>query len=95
MHAQVSFQAIYTTLFGWYASCVFVSTGHLTAAVAVHSFCNWMGMPDWSGLTNHRHGVLLLALTCGGVAAFAASSGSVLQPSRFGGGALQVVHNIG
>ena len=25
---------------------MFARTGHLAAAVACHSFCNWMGLPD-------------------------------------------------
>jgi len=49
----VSFQFLYTTLFGWYATHVFLSTGHLAAAVAVHSFCNWMGFPPVGGVLSH------------------------------------------
>ena len=41
-------QFAYTTLFGWYASFVFVRCaggGALWAVVAVHAVCNWMGLP--------------------------------------------------
>lgn len=40
------FQWMYTTLFGAYASHVFVRTGSLWGVCALHSFCNWMGLPD-------------------------------------------------
>lgn len=39
------FQFAYTTLFGWYATFVFIRTGSLAAVVIAHSFCNWCGLP--------------------------------------------------
>lgn len=39
------FQFTYTTLFGWYASFLFLRTGSLWAVVLVHAFCNWCGLP--------------------------------------------------
>lgn len=39
------FQFAYTTLFGWYATFVFIRTGSLAAVVVAHSFCNWCGLP--------------------------------------------------
>jgi prenyl protein peptidase len=39
------FQFTYTTLFGWFASFVFVRTGSLYACVIIHAFCNSMGLP--------------------------------------------------
>lgn len=38
----------YTTLFGAYASHVLIRTGSLAGVVLVHSFCNYMGLPDVS-----------------------------------------------
>lgn len=35
----------YTTVFGWYATFLFLRTGSLWGVVLVHSFCNWMGLP--------------------------------------------------
>ena len=35
----------YTTVFGWYATFLFVRTGNLWGVVLAHSFCNWMGLP--------------------------------------------------
>ena len=43
---QVLFQLTYTTVFGWYEAYLFVSTGSLVPPILVHSFCNWMQVPD-------------------------------------------------
>lgn len=38
-------QFAYTTLFGWYATFVFLRTGSVVAVVLAHAFCNWCGLP--------------------------------------------------
>ena len=38
-------QFAYTTLFGWYATFLFLRIGSLPAVVLVHAFCNWCGLP--------------------------------------------------
>ena len=43
--AQLLFQLAYTTLFGWLAAHLFVSSRHLAAAALPHAFCNFMGPP--------------------------------------------------
>lgn len=40
------FQMTYTTLFGAYASYCFIKLGSLIDIVLVHSFCNFMGLPN-------------------------------------------------
>jgi prenyl protein peptidase len=35
----------YTTVFGWYATFLFLRTGSVWGVVIVHAFCNWMGLP--------------------------------------------------
>ncbi|KAL2020266.1 hypothetical protein VTK56DRAFT_8590 [Thermocarpiscus australiensis] len=40
------FQLGYTTLFGAYATFLFLRTGSLAAVCAVHAFCNCMGLPQ-------------------------------------------------
>lgn len=35
----------YTTVFGWYATFLYLRTGSLLAVIVVHSFCNWCGLP--------------------------------------------------
>ncbi|KAJ5180315.1 hypothetical protein N7492_003525 [Penicillium capsulatum] len=43
------FQFGYTTVFGWYATFIYLRTGSLFAVVLVHSFCNWCGLPRFWG----------------------------------------------
>ena len=40
------FQLGYTTLFGAYATFLFLRTGSLAAVCVVHAFCNCMGLPQ-------------------------------------------------
>jgi len=42
-------QFTYTTLFGWYASYIFLSTQTIWAPIVVHAFCNIMGLPRFFG----------------------------------------------
>ncbi|PYH49668.1 CAAX prenyl protease RCE1 [Aspergillus saccharolyticus JOP 1030-1] len=39
------FQFGYTTIFGWYATFLYLRTGSLPAVILVHTFCNWCGLP--------------------------------------------------
>ncbi|KAL4871995.1 hypothetical protein BDV12DRAFT_162829 [Aspergillus spectabilis] len=39
------FQFAYTTIFGWYATFVYLRTGSLLAVILIHAFCNWCGLP--------------------------------------------------
>ncbi|KAE8377882.1 hypothetical protein BDV26DRAFT_262538 [Aspergillus bertholletiae] len=39
------FQFSYTTIFGWYATFIYLRTGSLLAVILTHSFCNWCGLP--------------------------------------------------
>lgn len=64
---QVLFQGVYTTVFGWYETLVFLRTGSLAAPVAVHAFCNWMGVPEFGRMAKQRGA---LALTAVGVGLF-------------------------
>lgn len=43
------FQFGYTTVFGWYATFLYLRTGSLIAVILVHSFCNWCGLPRFWG----------------------------------------------
>ena len=35
----------FTTVFGWFATFIFIRTGSLWAVILTHSFCNWAGLP--------------------------------------------------
>ncbi|KAF3935581.1 hypothetical protein ABW19_dt0203555 [Dactylella cylindrospora] len=39
----------YTTLFGWYAAWLYLRFGSLWTVIIVHSFCNVMGLPRFTG----------------------------------------------
>src|SRR5688572_19919963 len=43
--ARSVLQFSYTTLFGAYATFLFIRTGSLLAICVVHAFCNCMGLP--------------------------------------------------
>lgn len=47
-------QFTYTTIFGWYATFIFVRTGDLVSVTLVHSFCNWAGLPRIWGRVEPR-----------------------------------------
>ncbi|KAL8908205.1 MAG: hypothetical protein Q9207_000926 [Kuettlingeria erythrocarpa] len=47
-------QFTYTTIFGWYATFIFVRTGDLVSVTLVHSFCNWAGLPRIWGRVKPR-----------------------------------------
>eukprot|EP01104_Vermistella_antarctica_P018397 TRINITY_DN678_c0_g1_i4.p1 TRINITY_DN678_c0_g1~~TRINITY_DN678_c0_g1_i4.p1 ORF type:complete len:342 (-),score=39.00 TRINITY_DN678_c0_g1_i4:1095-2120(-) len=40
-------QLVYTTIFGWFSSYLFIMTGSLIAPFLSHAFCNVMGLPSF------------------------------------------------
>eukprot|EP00518_Triparma_eleuthera_P005186 CAMPEP_0182468324 /NCGR_PEP_ID=MMETSP1319-20130603/15315_1 /TAXON_ID=172717 /ORGANISM="Bolidomonas pacifica, Strain RCC208" /LENGTH=256 /DNA_ID=CAMNT_0024668509 /DNA_START=165 /DNA_END=932 /DNA_ORIENTATION=- len=46
--AATVFQFAYTSLFGAYCTYALLGTGDVTAIVACHSFCNFMGLPSFA-----------------------------------------------
>jgi prenyl protein peptidase len=42
-------QLLYTTLFGSYATFLYLRTGSLLTVILCHAFCNWMGLPRFWG----------------------------------------------
>ncbi|KAL2508843.1 CAAX prenyl protease 2 [Forsythia ovata] len=63
----VGFQLGYTVIFGWYASFLFVRTGHLVSPLAAHIFCNFMGLPV---IFSRRSGLLVSLAFIAGVMGF-------------------------
>eukprot|EP00457_Paulinella_chromatophora_P012971 gb/GEZN01013230.1/.p1 GENE.gb/GEZN01013230.1/~~gb/GEZN01013230.1/.p1 ORF type:complete len:301 (-),score=22.91 gb/GEZN01013230.1/:103-1005(-) len=51
----VAFQLFYTTVFGLYASFLFLRTGQLVAPVLSHIFCNFMGFPELGWISDDSH----------------------------------------
>lgn len=58
----VGFQVGYTVIFGTYASFLFVRTGHLTAPLVAHIFCNYLGLPV---IISRRTGMVTVASVAG------------------------------
>ena len=81
---QVSFQFLFTgPAFGTYATFVFLRTGHLAAAIAVHSFCNWMGFPPIADVLSHPRSRKLIAFYMLGICGFAALVRPVTNPALY------------
>ncbi|KAK3368046.1 hypothetical protein B0H63DRAFT_528433 [Podospora didyma] len=89
------FQLSFTTVFGAYATFVFVRTGSLLAVCAVHAFCNSMGLPRVWGRVQpsssreqrqQQHSVLwtvaYYALLIGGAIAFWKNLWSLTESSN-------------
>lgn len=79
----MALQWTYTTLFGWFATHVFLSTGHLAAAVLVHAFCNVMGLPPFAAMAKHPRARLLGTATGAGIVLFAVLLPRVLVPGLY------------
>jgi prenyl protein peptidase len=43
------FQFTYTSLFGFFATFVYLRTGNVYTCMLAHTFCNWMGLPRFYG----------------------------------------------
>ena len=52
-------QVCYTSIFGMFSAFLFIRTGHLVSAVASHTFCNLMGLPDVEAIPHHQYPVLI------------------------------------
>ena len=68
-------QFTYTTLFGWYASWLYLRFGSLWVAILAHSFCNLMGVPTFYGRIDGgdqkwKTGVYYATLVAGSVGFF-------------------------
>ncbi|XP_078001158.1 CAAX prenyl protease 2-like [Glandiceps talaboti] len=50
---QTLFQFCYTTVFGAYSAFLFLQTGHLISPVICHSFCNFMGFPEFDNIPSY------------------------------------------
>jgi prenyl protein peptidase len=75
------FQFTYTTLFGWFASFVYLRTGSLYACVLIHAFCNWAGFPRVWGKLQRRESFVAVG-PYGPVARSKEDAGSVTEVRR-------------
>jgi intramembrane prenyl-peptidase len=85
MLSTTAFQLLYTTVFGWYSSFLFIRTGHLAAPFLAHAFCNHMGFPPvdamFGGANPHAKAMALSLLA--GAALFIAGVMPATEPSIF------------
>jgi prenyl protein peptidase len=51
------FQFTYTSLFGFFATFVYLRTGNVFTCMLAHTFCNWMGLPRFYGRVGVEAGV--------------------------------------
>lgn len=51
MHVLV-LQFGYTTVFGWYATFIYLRTGSLYSAFMCHAICNFFGFPNFAALVD-------------------------------------------
>ncbi|KAL7748760.1 CAAX prenyl protease [Sorochytrium milnesiophthora] len=76
-------QLTYTSVFGWYASYLFLRTGHLAAPVASHIFCNIMGLPEFGDIHLHRQRNLIRACYVVGLVLFSVAVVPLTRPNRY------------
>jgi len=69
--ASVLVQLTYTSLFAAYNGYIFIRTGSLWASIAMHSYCNYLGLPDFGGMLSHpQHKFKFMALLSSGLILF-------------------------
>ncbi|KAG9204857.1 hypothetical protein G6514_010091 [Epicoccum nigrum] len=54
---QSLFQFTYTSLFGFFATFLYLRTGSVYTCILAHTFCNWMGLPRLYGRVGIEAGV--------------------------------------
>ncbi|CAG8488284.1 10173_t:CDS:2, partial [Ambispora leptoticha] len=64
---QSLMQFTYTTLYGWYATFLFLRTGNMLPLFLCHSFCNMMGFPsvNFKGMSAGRRYTIYAAFLIG------------------------------
>ncbi len=70
--AAVGTQVAFTTIFGYLASALFVSTGSLLACFSAHAACNLLGAPDFPRVAGDRRYAALTGLGLASALALAA-----------------------
>ncbi|BEI90218.1 uncharacterized protein CcaverHIS019_0302880 [Cutaneotrichosporon cavernicola] len=66
------FQMSYTTLFGWFASYLYIRTGSVLPPIVSHVFCNMMGIygPGTASRRHPNHKLAISVAYLGGIAGF-------------------------
>jgi prenyl protein peptidase len=66
----VAVQFTYTSLFGAYSTYLFLRTGLIYGPLLAHSFCNFMGLPNFAGVPSHRRARVLTCAYLTGLLGF-------------------------
>ncbi|KAJ9528049.1 hypothetical protein QJQ45_005668 [Haematococcus lacustris] len=83
--SMVLVQYAYTTLFGCYATWLFLRTGSLVSPVVAHVACNWMGLPNLTHMVAVFGRPLTVLLTTASVMSFWWLMQPMTEPALFGG----------
>ncbi|KAG0366609.1 hypothetical protein BGZ54_005116 [Gamsiella multidivaricata] len=79
------FQTAYTTLFGWFATFLFLRTSNLIAPCLCHAFCNMMGFPDVTNIQYFgRMKYWLYLAFVSGLILFCVALGPLTNPELYG-----------
>jgi prenyl protein peptidase len=62
-------QLTYTLLFGVYSAYLFVRTESVFAPITAHIICNYLELPDFSAIANHKRPYLIIGLNFAAVVA--------------------------
>ncbi|KAF9365535.1 hypothetical protein BGX34_009573 [Mortierella sp. NVP85] len=88
-------QLAYTSLFGWFATFLFLRTSNVLAPCLTHSFCNMMGLPDVSDIQHHgRWKIWLYMAFVLGLVLFVTLLGPMTDPRLYGDAASSIYWSI-
>jgi prenyl protein peptidase len=78
-------QFTYTSLFGAYSTYLFLRTGLIYGPMLAHSFCNFMGLPNFAEVPSHPRARVLTCAYLTGLLGFTAivSLDAILRPRIF------------
>ncbi|XP_028396122.1 CAAX prenyl protease 2-like isoform X2 [Dendronephthya gigantea] len=77
------FQFSYTTLFGIYSAFVFIRTGHLIGPFICHSFCNYMGIPEFEKIPDTKYPKAVAAMFIIGLLLFTSLLKPLTEPTLY------------
>ncbi|KAJ3437045.1 protease u48 caax prenyl protease rce1 [Anaeramoeba flamelloides] len=64
------FKTAYTSIFGIYSSFLFYRTGNVLSCIIPHSFCNFVGFPDFGAMPTHKHSTKIISALFIGIVLF-------------------------
>eukprot|EP00127_Corallochytrium_limacisporum_P002235 Clim_evm23s109 gene=Clim_evmTU23s109 len=76
-------QFAYTFLFGWICSHVYIATHSFWACFLAHAFCNFMGLPDFGSVPQHKHRLLVIPAYVTGLAVAVGTWNDVMNPGTY------------